>query len=129
MSETFFDVSDFVYAHRGLWSGPRIPENSAAAFHSAQTQGIGVELDVRLTSDGVPFVFHDATLERMCGRPEAVSSLPANALAQTLLPNGYMIPSLAEALDIMADQPVLIELKVDRPGDTVIADVVAKALE
>ena len=29
----------------------------------------------------------------------------------------------------MADQPVLIELKVDRPGDAAIADVVAKALE
>ena len=100
MSEPFFDVSGFVYAHRGLWGGPRVPENSAAAFHSAQTQGVGVELDVRLSGDGAPFVFHDATLERMCSRPEAVSSLRAKALAQTLLPNGFMIPSLAEALDI-----------------------------
>jgi glycerophosphoryl diester phosphodiesterase len=130
MSEAFFDVSAFVYAHRGLWGGPRVPENSAAAFHSARTQGIGVELDVRLSSDGAPFVFHDATLDRMCPRTGGeFSAKPASELARTLLPNGYMIPSLAEALDIMADQPVLIELKVDRPGDTVIADVVAKALE
>jgi glycerophosphoryl diester phosphodiesterase len=129
MSETFFDVSGFVYAHRGLWGGPRIPENSAAAFHSARTQGVGAELDVRLSSDGVPFVFHDATLERMCGRPHAVSSLRSEELAQTLLPNGYTIPSLVETLDIMTDQPVLVELKVDRPGDTAIADIVAKTLE
>jgi glycerophosphoryl diester phosphodiesterase len=130
MSEAFFDVSAFAYAHRGLWGGPRVPENSAAAFHSAQAQGIGVDLDVRLSSDGAPFVFHDATLDRMCPRSGGeFSAKPASELARTLLPNGYMIPSLAEALDIMADQPVLIELKVDRPGDTAIADVVAKALE
>jgi glycerophosphoryl diester phosphodiesterase len=130
MSESFFDVSGLAYAHRGLWGGPRVPENSAAAFHSAHTQGVGVELDVRLSSDGVPFVFHDRTLDRMCPRAKGeFGGKPANELAQTLLPNGYMIPSLAEALDIMADQPVLIELKVDHPGDTAIADVVAKALE
>ena len=88
MTETFFDVSGFVYAHRGLWGGRRVPENSAAAFHAARTQGVGAELDVRLSSDGMPFVFHDATLERMCRRPEAVSSLAARELAQMLLPNG-----------------------------------------
>jgi glycerophosphoryl diester phosphodiesterase len=130
MSETFFDVSAFAYAHRGLWGGPRVPENSAGAFHSARTQGVGAELDVRLSSDGVPFVFHDATLDRMCPRTKGeFSGKPASELAQTLLPNGYTIPSLAEALDIMADQPVLIELKVDRPGATAIADVVAETLK
>lgn len=130
MSETFFDVSAFPYAHRGLWGGPRVPENSAAAFHSARNQDVGVELDVRLSSDGVPFIFHDATLDRMCPRTKGeFRSKLASQLVQTLLPNGYMILSLAEALDILADQPVLIELKVDRPGDAAIADVVAKALK
>ena len=130
MTDTFFDVSGFAYAHRGLWGGLRIPENSAAAFHSARTLGVGVELDVRLSSDGVPFVFHDATLERMCPHSNGeVGAKPAAELAQTLLSNGYMIPSLAEALDILADAPVLIELKVDRPGDTIIADIVAEALK
>jgi glycerophosphoryl diester phosphodiesterase len=130
MSETFFDVSAFVYAHRGLWGAPRVPENSAAAFHSARMQDVGVELDVRLSSDGVPFVFHDATLGRMCtGATGEISSRTASELAQTLLPNGFFIPNLAEALDIMADQPVLIELKVDRPGDTAVADVVADSLK
>lgn len=130
MSEAFFDVSAFAYAHRGLWGGPRVPENSAAAFHSARTQGVGVELDVRLSSDGAPFVFHDATLDRMCPRAKGeFRSKISTELTQTLLPNGYTIPSLAEALDILGDAPVLIELKVDRPEDTAIADVVAKALE
>jgi glycerophosphoryl diester phosphodiesterase len=129
MSETFFDVSAFAYAHRGLWGGPRVPENSAAAFHSARTQGVGVELDVRLSSDGVPFVFHDATLERMCGKGAALGSLPADELARILLPNGYSIPKLGDVLDIMEDQPVLIELKVDVPGGTATAEVVAEVLK
>ena len=129
MTETFFDVSAFVYAHRGLWDGSRVPENSAAAFHSARTQDVGVELDVRLSSDGVPFVFHDVTLERMCGKSAALESLPADELERTLLPNGYPIPRLADVLDIMEDQPVLIELKVDAPGGMAIADAVAGLLK
>jgi glycerophosphoryl diester phosphodiesterase len=128
MSESFFDVSGFVYAHRGLWGGPRVPENSAAAFHAARTQGIGVELDVRLSGDGAPFVFHDATLDRMCGRPEAITGLPAKELERILLPNGYPVPKLGDVLDIMENQPVLIELKVDIPGDAAVADVVAGIL-
>ena len=129
MTETFFDVSAFVYAHRGLWGGPRVPENSGAAFHAARTQDVGVELDVRLSSDGVPFVFHDATLERMCGKSAALGSLSADELECVLLPNGYPIPKLGDVLDIMEDRPVLIELKVDAPGNTAIADIVAETLK
>jgi glycerophosphoryl diester phosphodiesterase len=129
MSETFFDVSAFAYAHRGLWGGPRVPENSAAAFHAARTQGVGVELDVRLSSDGVPFVFHDPTLERMCGRSDAIDGLPGDELERILLPNGYPIPKLGDVLAIMEDQPVLIELKVEVPAGAAIAEVVAEVLK
>lgn len=128
MPDRFFDVSAFAYAHRGLWSEPRIPENSAAAFHAARANGLGAELDVRLSSDGVPFVFHDATLDRMCGADDAFDSRPARDLERTLLPNGYPIPKLSDVLDIMADYPVLIELKVDGPDGTPIAAAVADLL-
>jgi glycerophosphoryl diester phosphodiesterase len=129
MPDRFFDVSAFAYAHRGLWGGPAVPENSAAAFHAARASGVGVELDVRLSSDGVPFVFHDATLIRMCGIDAAFNSFPASDLERTLLPNGLPVPTLTEALDIMAEQPVLIEAKVDSPRDRPVAEVVAKLLE
>jgi glycerophosphoryl diester phosphodiesterase len=128
MKENLFDVSAFAYAHRGLWGGPRVPENSAAAFHSARASGVGVELDVRLSSDGAPFVFHDSTLERMCGSGAAFDSLPAGELERMLLPNGYPMPRLVDVLDIMGDLPVLIELKVNLPGDFAVADAVANAL-
>src|SRR5437773_9801785 len=59
----------FVVAHRGytsLWqvvSGG--PENSRALVREAVRAGVPfVEVDIRLSKDGVPFVLHDITLER-----------------------------------------------------------------
>lgn len=116
MSEKFFDVSAFAYAHRGLWGG-RVPENSLAAFHSARQNGVGVELDVRLSEDGVPHVFHDPTLDRMCGNPAALDSLSAKEIESAFLPNGFPIPTLEAVLAVMGELPVLIELKVEGPTD------------
>ena len=46
--------------------GNLIPENSMFAFHFAADAGAdGVELDTRLTKDGVPVVMHDATAARL----------------------------------------------------------------
>ena len=57
-----------IHAHRGgtLAEGvPVTPENSMTAFGNALDIGADViELDARLTKDGVPVVIHDATLER-----------------------------------------------------------------
>ena len=51
------------YAHRGLHSREtQAPENSLAAFRRAVHAGYGIELDVQLTKDDVPVVFHDFTL-------------------------------------------------------------------
>ncbi|APG25261.1 MULTISPECIES: glycerophosphodiester phosphodiesterase [Syntrophotalea] len=52
-----------IWAHRGA-SG-KAPENTLAAFGLAELDGAdGIELDVRMTADGVPVVMHDATLDR-----------------------------------------------------------------
>lgn len=126
MSENFFDVSAHAYAHRGLW-GARVPENSLAAFEAARAAGVGVELDVRLTSDGVPVVFHDADLDRMCGYPELLDRISAKDLRGHPLPDGSAIPTLAQVLTVMGGLPVLIELKVDETaGD--IADRIAAGI-
>lgn len=58
-------------AHRGYAS--RYPENTLAAVTAAIEAGAQhVEIDVQLSSDGVPLLFHDRTLERMCGVTGAV---------------------------------------------------------
>ena len=56
------------FAHRGLHDNDaEAPENSMAAFRKAVEAGFGMEMDVHVTKDGIPVVFHDFTLERICG--------------------------------------------------------------
>lgn len=56
------------FAHRGLHSRDKsVPENSLKAFELACANGYGMELDVQLTRDGQVVVFHDDTLDRVCG--------------------------------------------------------------
>jgi glycerophosphoryl diester phosphodiesterase len=58
-------------AHRG-WA-LRYPENTRAALAAAIEAGARfLETDVQLARDGVPYLFHDRTLERLCGVPGAV---------------------------------------------------------
>jgi glycerophosphoryl diester phosphodiesterase len=121
-----FDLAQHAYAHRGLWGG-KVPENSLAAFRAAAAAGVGCELDVRLTKDGELVVFHDTTLERMCGEDIRIDALTYAELRERRLPDGSAIPTLSDCITAMAGQPVLIELKVDRT-DTDIAERVASAI-
>lgn len=100
-------------AHRGLW-GPRCPENSIAAFDAAAADGYGVELDVQLSADGVPVVFHDDRLERMTHAHGRVCERTAAQLAEIrLLETQETIPTLAEALEGIGRRSLaVVELKV-----------------
>jgi glycerophosphoryl diester phosphodiesterase len=50
-------------AHRG--AGKLAPENTLAAFRAGAAHGYrAFECDVKLSADGVPFLLHDATLQR-----------------------------------------------------------------
>lgn len=52
-----------IIAHRGF--SARAPENTMAAIEAAIAQGAdAIEFDLRVTRDGVPVLFHDATLRR-----------------------------------------------------------------
>ena len=51
------------FAHRG--AGALAPENTLAAFREGARHGYrGFECDVKLSSDDVPFLLHDTTLQR-----------------------------------------------------------------
>lgn len=53
-----------IIGHRGACA--YAPENTLASIHTAADLGIEwVELDVKLTSDSIPVIFHDDTLERV----------------------------------------------------------------
>ena len=47
-----------------------------------ETGADGIELDVRLSRDGVPVVMHDETLRRTGSRKESVASLTARQLSE-----------------------------------------------
>lgn len=100
-------------AHRGL-HGPGVPENSLAAFAAARDAGVGIELDVRLSADGIPVVFHDRTLQRD-GRTVHVSRTTAADLATVALGDSdETIPTLARALEVAGPAPVMVEIKNER---------------
>lgn len=62
-----------IIAHRG--NSSEAPENTLEAFRRAVQIGAhGVELDVQLSSDGVPVVIHDETLERTTNGTGAVAA-------------------------------------------------------
>jgi glycerophosphoryl diester phosphodiesterase len=79
-----------VIGHRG--AAAYAPENTLASFREARKRGAAwVEIDVKLTADGVPIAMHDDSLKRTTGIDRLV--------AQTLradLPAG--VPTLEEAI-------------------------------
>lgn len=87
-----------INAHRGDWRAA--PENSLAAIVAARTFDV-VEIDVRLSADGVPFLMHDPTLLRTAGRPQAIRETSSTDLGQTkLLGTTETVPTLARGLDV-----------------------------
>ena len=101
-------------AHRALHDVTQgRPENSRAAIRAAIAAGYAIEIDLQLSRDGVPMVFHDERLERLTARDGWLCDLTATELAEIPLKGGdECIPSLTEILDLVAGRaPLLIELK------------------
>ena len=60
-------------AHRG--AGNLAPENTLAAFRLGASHGYRMfECDVKLSSDGVPFLLHDDTLTRTTNAPDKLGA-------------------------------------------------------
>ena len=119
------------YAHRGLFDNKTdVPENSLKAFQLAVENGYGIELDVQLSKDNVPVVFHDATLQRMCGIEGKVWEYTLAELKQfKLLESGADIPTFEEALQVIGGKvPIIVEYKLDRV-QTKVCELGNKLLE
>ncbi|MEL6858414.1 MAG: glycerophosphodiester phosphodiesterase family protein [Pseudomonadota bacterium] len=125
-----FNISDYVYAHRGLWSDTEATENSHDAFMAATKNDLGIEFDVRPSADGIPIVFHDPVLDRMTHETGFVADRPADKLNGLPLKGGGAIPSLENLLQTWPPKtPLLCELKIDGATDPVaFAATVSAAL-
>ena len=68
-------------AHRG--AGKLAPENTLAAFRLGAAHGYRMfECDVKLSADGVPFLLHDATLQRTSNGQGTAGDQPWATLSQ-----------------------------------------------
>jgi glycerophosphoryl diester phosphodiesterase len=111
-----------VVAHRG--ASATEPENTLVAFEAAIAAGADVvELDVRLSADGVPVVMHDTTVSTTTDGSGFVHDLPLAELKRLDASGGrgqrQEIPTVAEALDAIGRFPgagVNLEIK-NIPGE------------
>ncbi len=106
----------WLYAHRGLHDNRSdAPENSMKAFTKAVEAGFGIELDIQLSKDKVPVVFHDSTLKRICGAEGRISDYTYKELCQfTLCDSKEHIPLFEEVLKLVAGRvPLIVELKIE----------------
>jgi glycerophosphoryl diester phosphodiesterase len=87
-------------AHRGGVVGEGAPECSLEAIRRASRAGFQmVELDVRRSRDGTPFVFHDRDLLKACGQSGSLEDYPAETISGFfLMPTRERIPTLEQAL-------------------------------
>lgn len=95
-------------AHRGY--GKHAPENTLAAFRAAEEHGAhAIELDVQVTKEGIPVVFHDQLMGRLTSMR---GRLTARTLAQLQAARvgREKIPTLQEALH-RTRVPIFLEVK------------------
>ncbi len=120
------------YAHRGLHNAASaIIENSKSAFQAAIDAKVGIELDIQMSVERTPMVFHDEILSRLAGRDGRLAFMKAQELAQIPYTNSPdKIMTLADCLKLVNGQvPLLIEVKSHWHGKPQMEEKLAKLLE
>jgi glycerophosphoryl diester phosphodiesterase len=114
-----------IFAHRGV-ANKGIDENSLEAFQNAVRLGIdGIELDIRLTSDGKPVIVHDPNLRRIAGDNRRIEQVPLRELQSVTLRHGSTIPTLDE-VTACVPAPITIDFEVK---DARVLDLVIRKLK
>jgi len=107
-----------IIAHRGC--AGYAPENTLEAIHTAADMGVEwVELDVKLTKDQVPIIFHDDDLERTTETTGAVALMNYDEIKELDAGSwfgdsfiGAKIPTLEEALEVLIDRDLGLNLEI-----------------
>lgn len=103
-----------VIAHRGFWKTEGSAQNSLTALEKAnEIKAYGSEVDIWLSSDGIPVVYHDAHVS-LNGKKLSVQETPADVLTQVKLKNGESLPTFEDYLDTFEncdDTKLIVEFK------------------
>lgn len=104
-----------VVGHRGVCGHPEVKENTLAAFDIAIGLGGGIELDLRLTSDGIPVISHDSDLVRIHGVQGVIAELTMEELRE----RAPQVPTLREVFERYGEDcpHYFLESKVYQPED------------
>ena len=129
-------------AHRG-WR-QHYPENTLIAFEQAiQAGAVNIELDIQLSADHVPYVFHDANLMRMCQREGLIWDYPAAELDTFFASESYRLGNafphnpmcrLSDIVDLLQANPAVnayVEIKeesLSQFGEQIVVDAVINTL-
>lgn len=107
-----------IIGHRGACG--YAPENTIESIHTAADMGVEwVELDVKLTKDQVPVIFHDDELDRVTNGSGPVAQITYDDLSQLECGSwfsdsfaGSKIPTLEEALDAILERDLGLNLEI-----------------
>lgn len=117
-----------IVAHRGVPT--EVPENTIASFRRAIELGAdAVELDVRLTADLVPVVYHYFYLHESAGLPGTVFSYTWHDLQQAQAQSedtspSHRIPLLREVLQVLGGR-IGLEIEVKGPEPECVEAITA----
>lgn len=123
-----------VLAHRGCWESA--PEVSISAIKACGPIGAdAVEIDVRMTRDGVLVLMHDETVDRMTNGTGAVASMSAAEIRALRLragaggPNAPLtrehVPTLEEALEAARGR-IAVNLHLKAPVEAQVAEMLKR---
>lgn len=116
----FLSESKFlIIGHRGLPT--KYTENTLKSFMAARDTGLdAVELDVQLTSDRVPVIFHDFDLRRLSGMNKELSDMTWEEASGIRITGDGRIPTLENVIKSMDSFNFFIELKTVREDGSMI---------
>jgi glycerophosphoryl diester phosphodiesterase len=108
-------IRNKVIAHRGAWKNTGAPENSIAALRQAVTLGCeGSEFDVHMSTDSLPVINHDASIQNI-----SIARTPSRELLALKLSNGEPMPTLEQYLKAGLEQQktkLILEIKASELG-------------
>ncbi|MFO0416129.1 MAG: glycerophosphodiester phosphodiesterase [Pseudomonadota bacterium] len=119
-------LANLSVAHRGEITNDRLPDNSIPALRVAIQAGVPLlEVDLRRSNSGELFLFHDGSLrphnstapEHLHKKPIASLSANERALASLDKAQTIKIPSLNQALDLIANSPSSLQLDLKGESD------------
>ncbi|MCK9203807.1 MAG: hypothetical protein M0P58_05135 [Bacteroidales bacterium] len=132
----------YILAHRsGGRTSDHLPvsENSLEMIRYTEKLGsTGIEIDVRLTSDGIPFIYHDSDINTrltqkgpLAGPIENYSWLQLSTFVRLI--HGEKIPTLEDALTLVVDSTLLrfvyLDMKANRDAMAQVIPIQQRILE